>query len=250
MAIRLLSALCLSWLLILIHGCGQAPSSHVYKSVPRGHATYRPYTVNGRTYYPLPTAHGFVEVGKASWYGRGFHGRTTASGEVYDMHKMTAAHRILPMNTYVRVTNLSNGREAVVRINDRGPFAKGRIIDLSYAAAKRLGMVGPGVARVRVEALGEGRADASGRPVFTFYPDFEHGRFFIQVGAFTNRNNAERLRRKLARRFGDVVIFRQVVRGRLFYRVQIFAAATYTAAKAFKARLEHAGFPGAFVIAR
>ncbi len=94
------------------------------------------------------------QEGLASWYGKKFHGRTTASGERYDMHALTAAHRTLPFGTRVRVTNLANGRRVVVRINDRGPFIRGRIIDLSYAAARQVGMVQAGVARVRVEVLG------------------------------------------------------------------------------------------------
>ncbi|MEA1867752.1 MAG: septal ring lytic transglycosylase RlpA family protein, partial [Thermodesulfobacteriota bacterium] len=103
-------------------------------------ATQRPYEVNGHVYYPLPFAKGFVEEGYASWYGKKFHGRPTASSEPYNMYAITAAHRTLPMNTYVRVLNLANGREVVVRINDRGPFAKKRIIDLSYGAAGKVGL--------------------------------------------------------------------------------------------------------------
>jgi rare lipoprotein A len=113
------------------------------------------YTVQGKTYHPLKKAYpGFCQSGVASWYGPGFDGRKTSSGEIYDMHGLTAAHNILPLNTLVRVTNLSNNKDVVVRINDRGPFVKDRVIDLSLAAAQRIGMVAPGTTPVRVSVLG------------------------------------------------------------------------------------------------
>ena len=113
----------------------------------------KPYTVRGKTYYPLKSAHGFVEEGVASWYGPGFHGKTTASGERFNQYALTAAHKILPLDTKVRVTNLSNGRSLIVRINDRGPFVDDRVIDLSKACAQRLGVIGKGTARVRIQSL-------------------------------------------------------------------------------------------------
>lgn len=111
------------------------------------------YEVDGRRYRPLSSSDGFVERGTASWYGAEFHGRRTSSGEAFDMYAMTAAHPTLPLPTYVEVTNLENGRRVVVRVNDRGPFKDGRIIDLSYVAAYRLGMIQNGTARVEVRAL-------------------------------------------------------------------------------------------------
>jgi rare lipoprotein A len=111
------------------------------------------YEVFGQRYFVLDSAEGYRERGYASWYGKKFHGRRTSSGEPYDMYKMTAAHRTLPLPSYVRVTHLGNGRSAIVRVNDRGPFHDDRIIDLSYAAAARLGMTEQGHARVEVEAL-------------------------------------------------------------------------------------------------
>ena len=113
----------------------------------------QPYTVRGKTYYPLKSAYGFVEEGVASWYGPGFHGKTTANGERYNQYAMTAAHKLLPLGTRVRVTHLGNGRSIVVRVNDRGPFIGDRVIDLSRAAATRLYMIGPGTARVRIQSL-------------------------------------------------------------------------------------------------
>jgi rare lipoprotein A len=124
--------------------------------VPQVKDPQRPaYTIRGKTYYPERTVRaGRTEQGVASWYGPGFHGKKTSSGEAYDMHAMTAAHTVLPLNTVVKVTNLENRKEIVVRINDRGPFVGDRVIDLSLAAAKELGMVRPGTAPVKVTVLG------------------------------------------------------------------------------------------------
>ena len=108
--------------------------------------TFKAYVVNGIRYYPLPDSEGFRQSGKASWYGAKFHGRPTSSGEIYDMYKVSAAHKTLPLGTHVKVLNLSNNRKIVVRINDRGPFVKGRIIDLSYAGEKEIGLIGTCVA--------------------------------------------------------------------------------------------------------
>jgi rare lipoprotein A len=124
--------------------------------VPKGGGKYsvgKPYQVNGRTYYPRENT-AYRAEGIASWYGRDFHGRSTANGEVYDMHAISAAHPTLPLPSYVRVTNLENGRSMIVRVNDRGPFARNRIIDLSIGTAKALGFHGKGLARVRVEFVG------------------------------------------------------------------------------------------------
>jgi rare lipoprotein A len=230
-----------------------ALSSCAPKHVPRGKVpsgTYKPYRVGGKTYYPLPSSEGFEETGYASWYGPNFHGRKTASGETYNMYSLTAAHKILPMNTYVRVENLKNGKSLVVRINDRGPFVRNRIIDLSYTAAKKLGIVGPGTAKVRITALGETRTAKSGRLYFASHPDFRHGDFYIQVGAFKNASNAYRLRKRLARRFRVVRVERAYTFGNLFYKVQIDAPNSYDRAKEFEKSIENTGFPSAFLVAR
>jgi rare lipoprotein A len=146
----------------------------------------RPYTVFGQGYTPLSSVQPYKEQGLASWYGKKFHGQRTSSGEVYDMYQMTAAHKTLPIPSYARVTNLANRRSVVVRINDRGPFHPGRIIDLSYAAAHRLGFIAAGSARVEVESVLPEAVEkkASG--------------LFVQVGAFSARENAEALREKVA----------------------------------------------------
>ncbi len=137
----------------------------------------------------VPTAPGYTEYGIASWYGYPYHGRRAASGEIYDMDEFTAAHRTLPFGTWVRVHNLDSGGAVTVRINDRGPFVDGRIIDLSRAAARQLKMIGPGTARVRLEVIA---APAT----------ISAGKFAVQVGAFRERENAERLSEQMMKRYG------------------------------------------------
>jgi rare lipoprotein A len=132
---------------------------------------------------------GYSETGVASWYGNPYHGRPAANGEIYDMDKMTAAHRTMPFNTWVRVTDLDNAKTTEVRITDRGPFIEGRVIDLSRAAARELEMIGPGTARVRVEVI---RAP-EGVP---------SGVYGVQVGAFRDRANADRVRGEMERLYG------------------------------------------------
>lgn len=134
------------------------PISEINEPVPAPeprspYGNHTPYTVLGRTYHVLPTSNGYVERGQASWYGSKFHGRSTSSGEIYDMHKVTAAHRSLPLPSFATVRNLENGREITVRVNDRGPFHSDRIVDLSYAAALKLGIVETGTAEVVVRAI-------------------------------------------------------------------------------------------------
>jgi len=158
----------------------------------------------------------YREIGIASWYGEDFHGRKTANGEVYDMHAMTAAHRTLPFNTRVRVTNLNNGRKTELRINDRGPFIPGRIIDLSRSGAKEIEMLGPGTSRVLVEAVefAPGAAQSIA------------GIYSIQVGAFQERENAYRLRQDLAKRHPNVRVVPWETQTKRFYRVRLGAFRT------------------------
>ncbi|MBQ4615937.1 MAG: septal ring lytic transglycosylase RlpA family protein [Mailhella sp.] len=147
------------------------------------------YTVRGKTYHPYKSSRGYRETGIASWYGPGFHGKKTSNGERYDQNAMTAAHKLLPFGTRLRVTNLDNGRVVTVRINDRGPFVGSRIIDLSKEAARQLHMIGRGTARVQLVAIGEGNREAE---ILT--PDGDMlGLFYIQLGAFTNIYRADRL---------------------------------------------------------
>lgn len=145
----------------------------------------RSYTVGGKTYHPLKSAHGFVEEGVASWYGPGFHGKKTASGEIYDQNAMTAAHKILPLGTMVRVTNLANRRQVIVKINDRGPFVADRVIDLSRTAASKLGITGKGTGRVRIQSVGDVPRMEQGGQI--------DGDYYVQVGAFSSKANASKL---------------------------------------------------------
>ena len=149
------------------------------------------YIVDGRVYRTRPSSRGYVEKGIASWYGRKFHGRLTSTREPYDMFAMTAAHRSLPLPTFVRVTHLENGRSAVVRVNDRGPFHPGRIIDLSYTAAVKLGIVDPGSAAVEVRAIEFGADGRSVPPPRAAAVQFSL-HYFVQVGAYSNEHNATR----------------------------------------------------------
>jgi rare lipoprotein A len=213
----------------------------------------QPYVVNGEVYYPITSAEGFVQEGLASWYGEDFHGRATASGEVFDMYRPSAAHKTLPLGTYVRVKNLAAKTETIVRINDRGPFVKGRIIDLSYAAARKVGLLGPGVAPVKIEALGRqvGEVESAGvkRPVVEIQ-DLEEGLFSIQVGAFSDRQNALRLADRLGPIFGDaeVSVYMDKDRGPL-YRVRVSKSRSLTQASQVERRLEAMGFAEAFIVA-
>jgi rare lipoprotein A len=209
----------------------------------------RPYKVLGRWYQPLASADGFRQRGLASWYGEPFHGRRTSNGEIYDMHRISAAHKILPLGTVVRVRNLDNGRTLDVRINDRGPFVRGRVIDLSYAAAKRLGVDVPGTAPVEVVAIGmtPPRPGAPIPRVATLVP----GPFTIQVGAFGERTNAERLAGELRRlyRAAHVRELHCPDRGQTFYRVLVGRVSTLQEAEKYEEMLRRRGFPGAFAIA-
>jgi len=224
---------------------------------PRGYApppykvpaTQRPYTVNGKTYYPLPSAEGFVEEGYASWYGRDFHNKNTANGERFDMYGISAAHKILPINTMVRVTNLENGKDILCRINDRGPFVKDRILDLSYGAAQQLGIAGKGLARVRVEALSEGSMTGN-RITYVNRPDIRHGRFYVQVGAFLERDRAYAFRDSLSREYKTVEVAEGNVGAQTFYRVQIFVSNDYDEAQRLEKQIEQRINPNAFLIAK
>jgi rare lipoprotein A len=170
---RGLGLLALVTLVGLLSGCagtgassGNVDLANVEDAVPRAepkskYGNPKSYVVFGKRYHTKASAEGHVERGVASWYGRKFHGRRTSSGERYDMYAMTAAHKSLPLPTYARVTNLENGRSAVVRINDRGPFHGNRVIDLSYAAANKLGVVRHGTARVEVRAIDPRRPDSA-----------------------------------------------------------------------------------------
>ncbi len=177
----------------------------VPRAEPINRATTRPYTVLGRSYRPYTKHEAYRVRGLASWYGKRYHGNQTANGEIYDMYAMTAAHTLLPLPSYARVTNLSNGRTVIVRVNDRGPFHDERVIDLSYAAAYRLGFVDEGSTMVEVEAIIAGDIAKPGAPVVAItepppragpLTSGESG-IFLQLGAFSERDNAQVFVRKM-----------------------------------------------------
>lgn len=177
-----------------------------FKSVKHNNTTLKgtmkPYTINGKTYYPTVVEVGETADGIASWYGPGFHGKKTSNGETYDQHAYTAAHKTLPMNTIVKVTNLKNHKQTTVRVNDRGPFVTGRIIDLSNVAARDIDMIHTGTAPVRLEVIGFGTSANSGSvhtnsnlgsngEIADSGHIFQGGAFMVQIGAFRNRSGAE-----------------------------------------------------------
>lgn len=181
-------------------------------------------------------APGDVQRGIASWYGEPFHGRKTASGEIYDMHGMTAAHKELPLGTRIEVHNLDNGRKTEVRVNDRGPFIRGRILDLSYGAAKVLGVVQPGLAKVEIRVLqmGTGRSGPSAT-----------SRFTVQLGAFGERSNAEKLKTRLeSQQYEDV----QVVADGALHRVRLGLFRSQTAAEELRRQLMDEGFDALVIV--
>ncbi|UCF30031.1 MAG: septal ring lytic transglycosylase RlpA family protein [bacterium] len=210
------------------------------------------YVVHGQRYRILGSSKGYVQRGLASWYGEKFHGRLTASGEVYDMEGMTAAHRTLPLGTYVRVRRLDGRGGTVVRVNDRGPFVKGRIIDLSRAAARQLDMLDSGVAEVEVRALGE-RDRRSSRRETVLKPrrDYTAGSFSVQVGAFTVKDNARRLAVRLRAEYGEADISLFDRGDTVFFRVRVGRFRTEREAERFLGELLEKGeFSEAFVVAR
>ena len=229
------------------------------------------YVVLGKRYYTLTTARGCAERGIASWYGNPFHGRRTSSGELYDMYRMTAAHKQLPLPTYVEVRNLDNGRTTTVKVNDRGPFKDNRVIDLSYAAALKLGVVANGTAFVEIRAL-----DANGKPSGTVAPDTSaplppaaapavvagapariqppnrvttapppiasRSGMYLQVGAYAERRNAQKISDELARVVTSGVEIREIKsNNKVFYRVQIGPLPSTEVADQVVAALEKLG---------
>ncbi|MRI58855.1 MAG: septal ring lytic transglycosylase RlpA family lipoprotein [Epsilonproteobacteria bacterium] len=203
----------------------------------------RPYKVDGITYYPTVVEVGERYRGIASWYGEDFHGKRTSNGEIYDMYDLTAAHKTLPMNTMVKVTNLRNGKSVVVRINDRGPFVAGRIIDLSYAAAKRIGLVGAGTAPVELEVLGfDSVIDSSRQKKEVILTDYA-----VQIGSFRRFQGAKITQEKNASVDGRyrAVIKEYRVDGEPLYRVWLVGFGSEAEARDF---IQQGRYPGAFII--
>lgn len=228
------------------HEAPPADLANLPDAVPRLEPLHRfanrPYTVLGRSYTPRTSLDSFVQTGRASWYGRRFHGNRTASGEVYDMHAMTAAHPTLPIPSYVRVTHLTNGRRVIVRVNDRGPFHADRIIDLSYAAALRLDYLRDGSADVRVELITPQEIDAlqniasatpasvaptpivtpvTNTPAPSVVTAGSARGVFVQLGAFASESNAWVLHSRLVRELGPLADQLQIVAAGDRWRLQL-----------------------------
>ncbi len=234
-------------LILFITGCTNSLAMSSDKGIDP--ARPKPYKALGKWYQPLNEAKGFKQQGLASWYGKKFHGKKTANGETYDMHKPSAAHKTLPLGTWVRVYNIDNGKQADLRINDRGPFVRGRIIDLSYAAAKGLGVVGPGTARVKIEALGR-RKPAVGNAPAEYVPiNYDKGSFTFQVGAFKNHENALRLKNTLDAVFKNAHIRQFNGEGAMIYRVCVGRFTSLENARKYDQLLSDQGFEDAFILA-
>jgi len=216
--VRRLARAALLLLLLTAAGCAHRHPRAGIPPTPPPTPRPAPASVPGPATGPLK----LIAEGLASWYGVPYHGRRAANGEIYDMHKLTAAHRTLPFETMVRVTNLQNGRRTQVRITDRGPFVEGRIIDLSLEAAREIDMVAAGVARVRLEFLSGPRLD---------------GAFAVQVGAFRQRENALRLRQQLERRYQPVFVFDYDSPNGMYYRVRVGRVPSEAAAEKLAEKL-------------
>lgn len=274
-------------LLLGLAGCGGesvvrdgAPDRHavdlesipdaVPKTEPKSrYGNPQEYTVWGKTYQTLSHSQNFVERGKASWYGTKFHGRRTSSGERYNMYAMTAAHKSLPIPTYVRVTNLDNGKSVTVRVNDRGPFHENRIIDLSYAAAARLDMLGHGTANVEIRAIhpdqpqpAPAQATAASNALVAPEPGMEPvsqtvtstasasvvppedaiKQFYVQVGAYSQVNNAIQMKQKLqSAGLSPVRVHTEQLTQGTLYKVQLGPLATLTDADRIRTSLQQLG---------
>jgi len=213
-------------LLLLFTGCTHRYITEVYETSGAKKSTQKVYSVNGNVYYPKSTVPiGWTQKGIASWYGPNFHGKYTSNGEIYNMYAFTAAHKTLPMNTMVKVTNLNNQKSVIVRINDRGPFVKGRIIDLSYVAGKQIGLDITGTAPVKITVIG-----FKGKNYVTGY--------MIQVGAFLRKGGAE----ITAKKYKELGYNTKVLKRGNFYKVFIVGFKSYSEAKRFKSSHKLNGF--------
>ena len=228
-----------------------SPRAAVPDAVPRAeprssHGNPPFYDVNGQRYTVLASADSYLERGVASWYGPGFHGHNTSSGERYDMYGMSAAHRTLPIPCYARITNLGNGRSVVVRINDRGPFVANRIVDLSYSAATRLDIVRTGTAFVELRTLAPGEAPSEASPVTAAEPATPPVALYIQVGAFADPANAQRVIERLqSSGVPQVFSLASSGSGQLLRRVRIGPIATVEEFDQLAAHLAALGYPEA-----
>ena len=220
------------------------------KAEPLHRYANRPYQVFGKEYVPLASVQPYRQRGMASWYGRKFHGQRTASGETYDMYAMSAAHTTLPIPSYARVTRVATGRSVIVRINDRGPFHQGRMIDLSYAAALKLGFAHLGSAEVELESIEPGQAETPPQQAAAPAPSAaapteqalaapeQAAAVYVQVGAFSSRDNAENLRSRLEGEFGWLKDTVQVLAIGNLWRLHVGPYRTQDDARSVAERIE------------
>ena len=265
---------------LIIQGCSLLPRgeqdgapetsvdiNQIPDAVPRAEPLSRygnpkSYMVNGRHYQVRNNHKGYVERGIASWYGTKFHGRRTSSGEIYDMYKMTAAHRTLPLPTYLQVTNLTNQRSVIVRVNDRGPFHDDRLIDLSYVAAKKLGILRNGTAQVEIRAVEPAEFKTISGKEFAANSSTDFAQsgvseptnagsttvYFLQVGAFTARENAEKLRTTLLGYAIPSVQIADSLDTEELYRVRVGPFTNREQIKPVESKLFDLGFNDSFVV--
>ncbi len=259
--------------ILLLSGCasdrlnlGEYSQRSIFSAKGSSYKIGKPYKIRGQWYYPAED-YGYSEVGTASWYGEDFHAKYTANGEVYNMHTLTAAHRTLPLPSIVRVTNLENGRSLVLRVNDRGPFAKNRIIDISKRGAQLLGFQNKGTAKVRVEIMAEESKDlkqailnktetklaqqlpednAGAVHSYTSQQSLK-GKYFVQAGSFSSREVADDLTARLTR-FGNISTMPADVNGNRYYRVRMGPYTCEADARKALAQIENFGVAGAAVI--
>lgn len=229
----------------IVYGCGTTP--------PITPASENTYEVYGKIYHPIDSAIGFRQQGVASWYGKQFHEKKTANGETYNMHAMTAAHKTLPFGTMVEVKNVGNNKTTIVRINDRGPFCRGRIIDLSFSAAKEIEMIKNGTAAVEITALGNddevltvsGENSPNTSPANLYFT----GDFTIQVGSFGDPDNAEKLKKSLEKIAQDIHVVPIDKNGQTFYRVRVGRFNSLKQARHMEQHLGQNGFKNIYTVA-
>lgn len=244
--LRLLTALIIVLTLTFLSACSSR-SVHTVRVIDTPETRelpgwQRPYEVDGVRYQPLRDHQGFRERGIASWYGREFHGLKTSNGEIYDMYGLSAAHKTLPMGTMVKVTHLATGKEISVRINDRGPFVAGRIIDLSYGAARQFGIDKAGLGEVEIVAVGGTYVPPQRSAVAL------NNSYAIQIAAFSVVDNAQHLANQMQTRFGKAQVATALVNGQPVHRVRVGDFATFESAEQIAGQLIAEGYSGSFIV--
>jgi len=261
-------------LVLLISACGTAKNnrysihqdrapdnnvdiSHVPDAIPRNEPRSKygnpsSYKVRGRTYRVMNSSQGYKARGVASWYGKKFHGHRTSSGETYDMYAMSAAHKKLPLPSWVRVTHLGNGRSVIVKVNDRGPFHDSRLIDLSWAAAKKLGITSTGTGVVEVEAIDPLHYQQThSSPISQTKPSTPQTsqyQLYLQAGAFVSRSNAQQLQNKLERRLQNQNIRAVYSEAKGLYRVRIGPLSNIDEADQLAEKISQQGLPQPHIV--